>query len=249
VKRFFDLAIILAIPFVLAACGGSLSASGTGGAATAAQTVALARTSQLALGLIKLEGTANAMSTAQATELLPLWQAYASLLGSSTSAQAEYQGLQAQIESAITPDQLKAIEAMNLTEADLQSALQGHAGAGASAQGTPDAHSSSSSGVTSGAVQAADGGAGDVGGPPPGGDGGLAGGGFAGDGGAILGPEMAQGTASSNQSVMVQTQVASAGANSNIAGVDIQTVSLVVSFLETKVYGTPTPSPTMTPAP
>jgi hypothetical protein len=256
VKRFVDLVIVAALPLALVACGGSASASGNGSAfATVAPNTPLARPSQLAVGLIKLEGTANAVSTSQAAALLPLWQAYGSLLSSSTSAPAEYQGLQNQIEAALTPDQLKAIDAMKLTQGDLQTASQG-LGGGFSAQGTPRARTNGSSGGA-GAFPGAGGGGGGGGGAegrggggdgggffagPPGGGGGFGGGGFFGPGGA-------QGTPSAAQQATLQARFAAAQAIAQVAGVNARTVNLVVRFLEIKVYGTPTPLPTITPTP
>jgi hypothetical protein len=248
VKRPASLAIVLALSLALVACGGSAtSPGGASGAATSEPNTPLARTSQLAVGLIKLEGTANAVTTSQAATLLPLWQAYASLLSTSTSAQAEYEGLQNQIEAAMTADQLKAIDAMKLTQGDMQAAFQGFGGGGPSPQGTPRA----STGNSGGRAFPDAGGEGAGGGPPPGGGGGFAGGGggFAGDGGAFVGPGGAQGTPSAAQQSTLQARIAAAEAISKIAGIDVRMVNLVVRFLETKVYGTPTPAPMMTPSP
>jgi hypothetical protein len=73
----------------------------------------------LALGTLKLEGTANAVTAEQAKALLPLWQAIVALSGTSTTAEAELTAVQNQIVEALQPAQLQAIGALQLTTADL----------------------------------------------------------------------------------------------------------------------------------
>jgi hypothetical protein len=74
---------------------------------------------QLAFGALKLEGTASAVTLEQAKTLLPLWQAIVALSGSETTAEAELTAVQNQIAEAMTPEQLQAIAAMQITNADL----------------------------------------------------------------------------------------------------------------------------------
>ena len=74
---------------------------------------------QLAFGTLKLEGTPNAVTTEQAKTLIPLWQAVISLSGDTTTASEELTAVQDQIVSALTAEQLQAIAAMHLTNADL----------------------------------------------------------------------------------------------------------------------------------
>jgi hypothetical protein len=78
---------------------------------------------KLALGIVQLEETDMAVTEAQATELLPLWQALLTLSNSDTTADAELEAVVRQIQKAITPEQLQAIDAMELT-ADSLAALQ-----------------------------------------------------------------------------------------------------------------------------
>jgi hypothetical protein len=73
----------------------------------------------LVVGTFKLEGTPNAITPAQATALVPLWQAYAQLTSSNTAAQAEIDSVVSQIQSTMTSQQLQAITAMKLTRQDL----------------------------------------------------------------------------------------------------------------------------------
>ncbi|KAF0106746.1 MAG: hypothetical protein FD146_2338 [Anaerolineaceae bacterium] len=74
---------------------------------------------QLAFGTLQLEGTPNAVTPGQAKELLPLWQAVLSLMGSDTVAEAELTALQDQIAQVMAVEQIQAIAAMQITNADL----------------------------------------------------------------------------------------------------------------------------------
>jgi hypothetical protein len=100
---------------------------------------ALSVMNQLVLGTMKLEGTANTVTPAQAKALLPLWQSFQ---GSALRDNAERSAVLAAIENAMTPVQLQAIAAMQLTGNDLQAWAQqqglsfGPPGGG---QGTPPA--------------------------------------------------------------------------------------------------------------
>ncbi|MBL7201182.1 MAG: hypothetical protein ISS56_13670 [Anaerolineae bacterium] len=78
-------------------------------------------TSALALGTLKLEGTEHAVTPAQATALLPLWQM---IQGGSLQGDAETDAVLSQIEGAMTGPQLSAIEAMALTIEDQQAWMQ-----------------------------------------------------------------------------------------------------------------------------
>ena len=73
--------------------------------------------SQLALGMLKLEETADAVTEAQAAELLPLWQ---TLQGSALQGVDETAVVQKQIEKTLTETQLSSIKVMQLTEDDAQ---------------------------------------------------------------------------------------------------------------------------------
>lgn len=80
---------------------------------------ALSVRNQLALGTLRLEGTANAVTPAQAAELQLYWQALLALAADSTTAAEETTALQAQIVETMTPAQLAAITALALTNANL----------------------------------------------------------------------------------------------------------------------------------
>ena len=81
---------------------------------------ALSVRNQLAYGTLRLEGTAQAVTSGQAETLLPLWQALQALGASTTAATEETAAVQTQIQSTLSPDQVSAISAMRLTNAMLQ---------------------------------------------------------------------------------------------------------------------------------
>jgi hypothetical protein len=72
--------------------------------------------SQLALGTFLLEGTENAVSSQQAQTLLPLWQV---ILSGTLKGETETGAVLKQIEGTMTPEQLAAIAAMQLTFEDM----------------------------------------------------------------------------------------------------------------------------------
>lgn len=76
----------------------------------------LSTAAKLALGTLKLESTDQAVTSTQATKLLTFWEGYQSLSNSDTCSQVELDGLVKQIQGTMMSDQIKAIEAMNLTE-------------------------------------------------------------------------------------------------------------------------------------
>lgn len=91
---------------------------------------ALNASTQLVLGTIQLEETANAVMPEQAADLLPLWRA----LQGGVTAQAEVSAVLKQIEGTMTQEQLDAIAAKQLTQEDLRAWMQelglGFAGTG-----------------------------------------------------------------------------------------------------------------------
>lgn len=78
---------------------------------------ALSASNQLVLGMLKLEGTAQAITPEQAKTLLPVAQA---LQGQVLKSDAEREATWAFIEAQLTPDQAQAIARMQLTQVDLQ---------------------------------------------------------------------------------------------------------------------------------
>ena len=135
-KSKIVLPILLISILLLSACG---STAGTATAQGGANPQAMPLSEKLALGTLKLEGTGNAVTTKQASDLLPLWQVYSSLIESDTAAQEEKDALAEQIQETMSADQIKAIEGLNLTQRDIFTATQelGITTTQISANGTP----------------------------------------------------------------------------------------------------------------
>ncbi len=74
---------------------------------------------QLAFGTLQLSGTPNAVNAEQAQALIPLWQAIIALSDGETTASEELTAVQDQISQTMTPAQLQAIAALQITNTDL----------------------------------------------------------------------------------------------------------------------------------
>jgi len=126
-KRYRVCISLLVLSLVLAACASSHATSTATATAAATDSAGDAASAQGTLspvamdilGIFKLEGTDLALDATQAATLLPLWQAYRSLLNSDTAAAAELEAVKTQIDEALTAEQQDAIAAMNLTLEDL----------------------------------------------------------------------------------------------------------------------------------
>jgi hypothetical protein len=80
--------------------------------------------SQLILGALLLENTDQAVDGEQAAELLPLFQKLKSLNGGTTPSAQDKTALLDQIQGTLTPDQIHAMAALQLTQADVYSYMQ-----------------------------------------------------------------------------------------------------------------------------
>jgi hypothetical protein len=137
------LILITLFAILLAGCRGS-------GAATVIASNGPSSAIRLVLGTFELEDTSQAVTAAQAANLLTLWEGYQSLSNSDTSSQLELDALVKQIQGAMTADQIKAIDAMELSDqsvSEVMSSLGGSVnattpanipGASASSQAAPD---------------------------------------------------------------------------------------------------------------
>jgi hypothetical protein len=139
----------------------------------------------LLVGTFKLDDTDQAVTGEEAGKLLPLWQAYRSLSTSQTAAEAEVDALLNQIGSTMTAEQMKAIEALNLTNTDMMSLLQSMGG-GMGPQGTPDPQSTPGANFTGGGFLSGNPPSGLAGGPPSGSAGGPPSGGSQSGGSVIM---------------------------------------------------------------
>jgi hypothetical protein len=75
---------------------------------------------RLAIGTLKLEGTDQAVTSEQAAELLPLWKATNSLSDADNMTPQELEGLYKQIQRAMTPEQMQAIQSMDLSGSNIR---------------------------------------------------------------------------------------------------------------------------------
>ncbi len=123
----------------------SLTATIMAGCSNATATIStsngLSTAAKLALGTLKLEGTSQAVTAAEASQLVTLWEGYESLANSDTTSPVELDALVKQIEDTLTPAQIKAIEAMNLSQQSVNETLSTLASgqAAGSTTGTPSA--------------------------------------------------------------------------------------------------------------
>ena len=85
---------------------------------------ALAESTELIMGTILLQNSEQAVDATQAGTLLTLWKAYRSLVNSETSAEEEVSAVLVQIKDEMTPEQLTAIEALELTNDNIQDKMQ-----------------------------------------------------------------------------------------------------------------------------
>jgi hypothetical protein len=138
------LTILCTLLFIAAILLGGCSGES---AATVSASNGLSTATRLALGTLKLEGTDQAVTVSQGTELLTLWQGYQSLSSSDTASAVELDALEEQIQSTMTAEQIKAIDALDLTDqsvSDLMQSLGDSASASAPAS-TPNASALSQS--------------------------------------------------------------------------------------------------------
>ena len=167
---------ILILTLMLTACGSKTQAAtgtGTGNQQFDPNARELPLSTKLAIGTLKLEKTDLAVASDQAAELLPLWQVLNNLSSSDSAAPEEVTAITDQIQETMTPDQLQAIDEMNLTGQDIFATMQELGIAGGprvNAQGTPQAGGSNNGQRSNGGFQ---------GGPP---NGGFPGGGAPGGG-------------------------------------------------------------------
>jgi hypothetical protein len=131
-------------PSTPAAASKSAGDTYTSKALTTSHTGALNASNQLMLGMLRLEGTEQAITSEQAKTLHPVAQ---SLQGQALKSDAERNAVLAHVEAQLTPVQLSAIANMRLTQDDLvawtrdngQGARVGPGQGGPVPQGTPGA--------------------------------------------------------------------------------------------------------------
>jgi hypothetical protein len=161
--KYITFSILMIAGLLLAACSSPLT--GTPAGSTRDE---IPIETQLAVGTLKLAGTDQDVTAKQAEQLLILWQTYKQLGESDTAAQAEVDGLVAQIQETMTTEQMQAITDMQVTQQDIVTATQGVTVASSSSNGSSV---SIQSGSTSGGGMPVGGPPADAGGAPA--DGGM----------------------------------------------------------------------------
>jgi uncharacterized membrane protein YgcG len=167
-KRILSLTAVFLLALMLAGCGTAKAVSTSTDRLNTNYTDALPLETQLVLGTLKLEGTPQEVDSAAAAKLVPLYSLLEQMTASGASAQAEIDAVLDQIQATMTPEQIHAIAAMKLTQADLQSYIGLNGVSTPVSSGTPVSSSSTGGGFP------ADPGGGGV--APPSGGGGPSGG-------------------------------------------------------------------------
>ena len=207
------LTFLMIFAIALTACGASSSTSTPASTNTGN---GLNTLSEVAVGMLKLDGTAQDVTADQARELLVLWQVYQDISQSNTAAQEEVSALADQIQETMTTDQMQAITAMNLTQQDVFAAMRSADVNSSSSVSTTTVYApSGNSGMPAGGPQ-------DGGGAPPDGGSMPADGSMPMDGGAASsGTDSGQGTGS-------------APSFAGSAGIPSTLIELVIQSLEAK---------------
>jgi hypothetical protein len=207
-KKATLITIILMLAASLAACTASTSSTRQSktGSSTAEGGTGLSTLNKMAVGIFKLEGSTNDLTTDQDKEMLTLWEAYKQVTNSDTASPQEKAALVSQIQSTLTTEQVAAIDAMNLTAKDVHDLMQ-QRGIEAAASSTQTSNSRSSSGSSSGRTNGGGGFPGGGGGGFPGGGGGFPG------GGAGMAPDAAGGSTSGTPRAGANRTGGPAGAN------------------------------------
>ena len=190
---------------------------------------AISPSQQLILGTMNLQGNL-AVTPDEATQLVPLWEAYQALATSNTAAPEELQATLVQVEQTMTPDQVQAIVNMKLTRQSMGAIFQ-QLGISFNARGT-------------GTPRAGGGGFG--GGFGGGGGGIFVGGGFGGGGGGFGGGGFGGRSTPNPQAIATFRARASSGA------ADAGLVRVLIQFLKSKnpaLSASATPSAATTPIP
>jgi hypothetical protein len=162
VKKIFTITLLSILALVLTACGASAGSSqantqsDNSGGSSASNTGSSGSSNpapdngtpasgpsalQLAAGMLKLDGTSNAVTAQQAAQLLPLYQSLAQEMSTpvaqatpdgtttpgprfSPAMMQEMSSQETEIQNAMTPAQIQAITAMNLSRQDIFTIFQ-----------------------------------------------------------------------------------------------------------------------------
>lgn len=222
-KKTIIISLVLILAGVLVACtaisgqGGAPAGgpggqppSGAPGQAPSGNSTEQAQTmpveSIVGIGIIKLEGTDDAIDTETAENLLPLFKALKTLSTNSNTSVAEMTALNRQIKNTLTADQFTAIESLKITSVDVNKLLKENG-------------LTSSSSVSSGSNSSSTRNNGGFGGPP--------------DGGMMM---MAAGNTTSSKTQATPNAVAAlTSSRKSAGGYNLSFADIIIKILETKV--------------
>lgn len=129
-----SITLLLSLILLLAACSVLPGATGSSSSLTDTQgqnqqnqppdMTNLPVEQKLVIGTLKLEGTNQAVTAEQAKMLLPLWKAVKSMSSASNTSSEEMNALYAQIQEAMTPEQVQAIKDMSMSMEDTQALMK-----------------------------------------------------------------------------------------------------------------------------
>jgi hypothetical protein len=153
-KKIIFITAILILIGSLAACSSlpflnsSTTTSRTSSNSAFADPSKLTVEGKTGIGILKLEGTSQAVDAAEAKELIPLFQALKTLSTNNNTAADEISALNKQIKNSLNSDQIAAIEKMTFTSADLRTLMQenGLQNSGSSNSGTASSTRTASGG-------------------------------------------------------------------------------------------------------
>lgn len=109
--------ILILFTLMATACSTAKSTANT-------STQTLSAETKLIIGTLKLEGTTQAVTAEQASQLLPLWQLRKELSTNSAAAPQEIEAVINQVQTTMTSEQMQAITNMKLTQKDAMTFMQ-----------------------------------------------------------------------------------------------------------------------------
>lgn len=158
---------------------------------------------KMGFAILKMEGTPSALTSQQAKDMLPLWEALKSMETSNTTSADEITAIFTQMKDTLTPEQVGVVQKMTWTQADMTALMQQYGmqvggapgGFGGNGTASPEQQATRAARTAAGGNNRQGGGFGGNGGPG-GGQGGFGGNGAPGgnttSGGATRTPSPAQ---------------------------------------------------------
>ncbi len=123
-KKILSITIFVLVVATLAACSTAQPSSTQNQAEEIAVQEGQPLQNRLAIGILALEGTDQAVTPEQAQALLPLWKAVKSLSASDTASSEEIAALYDQIEELLEAEQVQAIQGLSLSPEDTRALLE-----------------------------------------------------------------------------------------------------------------------------